>query len=359
MNAINIAVDAMGGDHGHEVIVKGAILVAGTYPGKILLVGDEQKLRTALAKGKYTGTDIEIIPASEEIRMDESPKEGIENKPDSSIIVAAKLVADNKAGALVSAGGTGSVVLAAAKNIPRISGVRRTAIATVYPTMNESNREDILALMMDVGANVHCSADELVQFAIMGAAYVGDLRGISKPKIALLNIGEEASKGGDKMQETYRILKNTPSLNFIGNIEGKDVLRGVADIIITEGFVGNIVIKTLEGAAKTIGRLSKLAFKTKIIWKIGLIMLRKGLKMLKEVTDYSEYGGAPLLGFEKMVIIAHGRSNAKAISNAIKLAGKCVRDDVCGQISRNINDFERMPGREYERLTHEGYTAKE
>jgi glycerol-3-phosphate acyltransferase PlsX len=359
MNIVNISIDAMGGDFGHEVIVKGAVQVAGSYPGKLFLVGDERKLRDTLNREKYTGTDIEIIHASEEIKMDESAKEGIENKPDSSIIVAAKLVADNKADALVSAGSTGSVVLAAAKNIPRISGVRRTAIATVYPTMNESNREDILALMMDVGANVRCSADELVQFAIMGAAYVGDVRGILDPKVALLNIGEEATKGGERMQEAYRILQDTPSLNFIGNIEGKDILRGVADVIITEGFVGNIVIKTLEGAAKTIRRLSKLAFKTKFIWRLGLIMLRKGLMMLKEVTDYSEYGGAPLLGFEKMVIIAHGRSNVKAISNAIKLAGKCVRDDVCGQINKKISDFERMPGREYERLTHEGYTAKE
>jgi len=359
MTTITIAVDAMGGDHGHEVVVRGAIQAAMDHPVKILLVGEKKLIEKSLLQNKYDGDSIEIISASESISMGESPRAGIDSKPDSSIVVAAKLVAEDKADALVSAGGTGSVVLAAAKNIPRISGVRRTAIATVYPTMNESKREDYLSLMMDVGANIRCNSEELVQFAIMGTAYVGDVRGIPNPTIALLNIGEEASKGGEQMQEAYRMLQNIPSINFIGNIEGKDILRGVCDIIITEGFVGNIVIKTLEGAAKTVGHLSKLAFKTRIVWKLGLLLLRKGLMLLKEVTDYSEYGGAPLLGFEKMVIIAHGRSNAKAISNAIKLAGKCIRDDVCGQISRNIEEFERMPGREFERLSHEGYVAKD
>ena len=198
---------------------------------------------------------------------------------------------------------TGSVVLSAARHIPRISDVRRTAIATVYPTLNELKRNDYLSLMLDVGANVQCSSEELAQFAIMGSAYVSDVRGIPNPKVALLNIGEESSKGGEKMQEAYRLLKSTKSINFIGNIEGKDILRGMSDVIITEGFVGNIVIKTLEGAAKTIGRLGKLAFKARVSWRVGLIMLRKGIAILKEVTDYSEYGGAPLLDSRKWLLL--------------------------------------------------------
>ncbi|MBU0529895.1 phosphate acyltransferase PlsX [bacterium] len=357
MNPIRIAVDAMGGDNGHKVVVRGAIRAAKANPVKIILVGNEKKLANALRKHKYDGDTIEIYNATEEIAMHDSPRTSVESKPDASIVVAARLVGEGKADALVSAGSTGSVVLSAAKNIPRISDVRRTAIATVYPTMNESKRDDYLSLMLDVGANVQCSAEELAQFAIMGSAYVSYVRGIPDPKVALLNIGEESSKGGEKMQEAYKMLKRIPSINFVGNIEGKDILRGMVDIIITEGFVGNIVIKTLEGAAKTVGRLGQLAFKTKITWKLGLILLRKGVAFIKEVTDYSEYGGAPLLGFEKMVIIAHGRSNAKAISNAIKLAGKCVRDDVCGQISRNIRSFEREPEREYDRLTSERYPS--
>jgi len=357
MSQIRIAVDAMGGDNGHKVVVRGAIKAAKANPVKIILVGQEKKLSNALRKHKYDGDDIEIYNASEEISMHDSPRKSVESKLDASIVVAARLVGEGKADALISAGSTGSVVLSAAKNVPRISAVRRTAIATVYPTMNELKRDDYLSFLLDVGANIQCTAEELAQFAIMGSAYVSDVRGIPNPKVALLNIGEESSKGGEKMQETYRTLKNIPSINFVGNIEGKDILRGIVDVIVTEGFVGNIVIKTLEGAANTVGKLGKLAFKTKISWKIGLMMLRKGIAFIKEVTDYSEYGGAPLLGFEKMVIIAHGRSNAKAISNAIKLAGKCVRDDVCGQISKNIHAFERLPEREYDRLTAERYTS--
>lgn len=356
MSVIRIAVDAMGGDRGHKVVVKGAIRAAKANPVKILLIGHEKKLHNALRKHKYDGNEIEVYGATQEISMGESAKKSIESKPDASVVVAARLVSEGKADALVSAGSTGSVVLSAARHIPRISDVRRTAIATVYPTLNELKRNDYLSLMLDVGANVQCSAEELAQFAIMGSAYVSDVRGVLNPKVALLNIGEESTKGGEKMQETYNLLQNTSSINFIGNIEGKDILRGMADVIVTEGFVGNIVIKTLEGAAKTIGRLGKLAFKARVSWRLGLIMLRKGIAILREVTDYSEYGGAPLLGFEKMVIIAHGRSNPKAISNAIKLAGKCIRDDVCGQISSNIRSFERTPGREYDRITFERYS---
>ncbi len=352
-SVISIAVDAMGGDNAPQVNVDGAVIAAKAHPAKILLVGDKEQLQPLLQKAYPTGDQIKIVHASESITMEESPKTAVETKKDSSLIVAARLVSEGKADALVSAGSTGSVVLSAAKEIQRINGVRRTAIATVYPTMNELKRTDNLSLMVDVGANVECNSEELVQFAIMGASYVGNIRGIEEPKVALLNIGEESSKGGIKMQDAYRTLKSLPGLNFEGNVEGKDLLRGVVDVVVTEGFVGNIVIKTLEGAAKTVGALGRLAFNMRLSWKLGLIMLRKGLKFLKEVTDYSEYGGAPLLGFEKMIIIAHGRSNAKAISNAIKLAGKCVRDDVCGIISERIRDFEVEPGREYGRMTEE------
>jgi len=353
MRPITIAVDAMGGDHAPDVVVRGAVMATKANPVHVVLVGDRDKIEKILKKEDYSPETISIVHTSQEIGMDESPRKAIEEKPDASIVVAARMVSENKADALVSAGSTGSVVLSAAKTIRRIPGVRRTAIATVYPTMNELKREDHLALMVDVGANVLCNAEELVQFAIMGGAYVSDIRGIPEPRVALLNIGEEATKGGEKMQEAYKLLQQSPHLNFIGNIEGKDILRGIADVVVTEGFVGNVVIKTLEGAAQTIRHLGKIAFKARIMWKMGLIMLRKGLKMLKEVTDYSEYGGAPLLGFEKIVIIAHGRSNAKAIANAIKLAGKCVRDDVCGQIAKNIEEFESEPTREYDRLTQE------
>ncbi len=350
---ITIALDAMGGDNGIEPNVKGAVIAANSHPVRILLVGDKQELEKSLKNESYPEGSIEIIHAPQVIEMDESPRKAIEEKPEASILIAAKLVQDGKADSLVSAGSTGTVILAAAKYLSRILGVRRTAIATVYPTMNEFKKNDHLALMLDVGANVQCGAEELVQFAIMGAAYVADIRGVENPTVALLNIGEEATKGGEKMQSAFQLLKNIPNLNFIGNIEGKDILRGVVDVVVTEGFVGNIVIKTLEGAARSLRQLTKMAFKARVAWKLGLLFLRKGLNMLKETTDYAEYGGAPLLGFEKMVIIAHGRSTEKAISNAIKVAGKCVRDDVCGQIGKYIYELEGQAGLEYERLSRE------
>jgi len=350
---ITIAVDAMGGDKAPHVIIKGVLRAVRAHPVKIILVGDKIKIEDTLKKLRYSGNDIEIVHTVQTIQMGERHKDAVHNKPDASIVIAAKLVSEGRADALVSAGSTGAIVLSAAKHIPRIYGVRRTAIATVYPTMNEFKRNDHLAFMLDVGANVHCTAEELVQFAIMGSSYVSEVRGIPNPTISLLNNGEEASKGGEKMQKAYRMLSETAGVNFIGNIEGKDVLRGVTDVIVTEGFVGNIVIKTLEGAAKAVGHLGKLAFKMKWSWKIGMLMLRKGIQALKEITDYAEYGGAPLLGFEKIVITAHGRSNEKAVANAIALAGKCVRDDVCGQIEKRIKDFEMRSHSEYDRMTEE------
>ncbi|MBT3502128.1 MAG: phosphate acyltransferase PlsX [Candidatus Marinimicrobia bacterium] len=343
----------MGGDQGLEPNVKGAIIAANSNPVRILLVGDQIELKKALEKKSYPNGSLEIIHAPEFIGMDESPRESLEKKPGASILVAAQLVHEGKADALVSAGSTGAVVLAAAKFLTRIQGIRRTAIATVYPTLNEFKNDDHLALMLDVGASVKCEAEELVQFAIMGAAYVENVRGVENPSVALLNIGEEATKGGEKMKTTYQLLKNTSHLNFSGNVEGKDILRGIVDVVVTEGFVGNIVIKTLEGAAKSLGQLTKMAWRAKIGWKLGLFFLRKGLTLLKEITDYAEYGGAPLLGFEKMVILAHGRSNGKAISNAIKVASKCVRDDVCGKIEKRIQNFESQPLLEYQRLGKE------
>ncbi|MFQ6678706.1 MAG: phosphate acyltransferase PlsX [Fidelibacterota bacterium] len=350
---ITIALDAMGGDNGIEPNVKGAVIAANAHPVRILLVGDKEELKKSLKGASYPDGAIEIVHSSQVIGMDESPRKAIDEKPDASILVAARLVNEGRADSLVSAGSTGTVILAAAKYLTRILGVRRTAIATVYPTLNEFKKNDHLALMLDIGANVQCGAEELVQFAIMGAAYVADIRGVENPTVALLNIGEEETKGGEKMQSAFQLLKNIPNLNFIGNVEGKDILRGVVDVVVTEGFVGNIVIKTLEGAARSVRQLSKMAFKARVAWKLGLLFLRKGLILLKEVTDYSEYGGAPLLGFEKMVIIAHGRSNEKAISNAIKVAGKCIRDNVCGKIGNYIYELEGQAGLEYERLSRE------
>lgn len=351
--SITLALDVMGGDHGPGPNIEGAVLAANANPVKILLVGDKEIIKAGLENYSYPPGSLKIIPAKQAIEMHESPQTAIKKKPDASILVAARLVQSGAASVLVSAGSTGSVVLSAAKFIPRIRGVRKTAIATVYPTMNEFKKNDHLGLLLDVGANVHCNAEELTQFGIMGAAYVSDIRNIKDPTVALLNIGEESNKGGHNMSAAYKMLNQSHHLNFIGNVEGKDILRGIVDVIVTEGFVGNIVIKTLEGSARAVQKLTKIAYEEKIRWKIGLFFLKKGLKLIKETTDYAEYGGAPLLGFEKMVIIAHGSSNGKAISNALKMGGKCVRDNVCGKIAKYIEEYELAPAREFQRLSDE------
>ena len=216
---ISIAVDAMGGDNAPREIVHGAVLASKANPVRIFLVGDESTIKDELKQHDYSSDSLEIIHASDCISMDESPKRAVANKPNASVLVAASMVSNGKADAFVSAGSTGSVVLSAAKYISRIPGVKRPAIATVYPTLNEFKRDDHLALMVDVGANVESSAKELVQFAIMGSTYVTNVRGVGSPKAALLNIGEEETKGSEKIQTTYRMLKEIPSINFSGNIE--------------------------------------------------------------------------------------------------------------------------------------------
>ena len=335
-----IAIDAMGGDYAPEEQVKGAALATLESTVNVILVGDEKRIKQILDKNEYKQDQIDILHTNEVITNDDVPRKAILNKPNSSMVLAAKLCGEDKAHGLVSAGNTGAYVLSAVKYIPRITGVQKTAIASVYPTRNLQKRKDLFSLILDVGANIHCSAEVLVQFALMGKIYASDIKGIDNPTIGLLNIGREAHKGGETLTEVNRILDQMENVNFIGNIEGNDIIKGLADVVVTEGFVGNIVMKTIEGIAETLGHLGKYAYKHRFIWMLGMIALSGGIKQLKTVTDYSEYGGAPLLGFKEIVIKAHGRSKAKAIKNAIKVAAKTHRDNVCGKIAREIAGFD-------------------
>lgn len=337
---IVIAVDAMGGDNAPEAIVRGAAVATLESPGKVILVGDERKIVEILAKETYDAERLEIVPADETIEMSDVPRDAVRRKSNASMIVAVKLCAEGRAHGVISAGNTGAYVLASSLYIPRIVNVRKTAIATVYPTRNVQKREDHFALLLDVGANIHCSVDDMVQFALMGKIYASDIKGIEDPTVALLNIGKESYKGGELLSTVYRILDDLPDVNFIGNIEGNELMLGMSDVVVTEGYVGNIVTKMMEGMAETASHLGRYAFKHRLLWRLGLIALSGGIRRLKRSTDYSEYGGAPLLGFKEIVIKAHGRSGAKAITNAIKLAAKSHRDDICGRIEREIAEFE-------------------
>lgn len=337
-----IAVDAMGGDFAPDEAVRGAARATMETSINTILVGDKSKISAILEKVEHHPQQIEIIHSDQCILNNDAPKLVLSQKPRASMLIASQLCGYGQSDGMVSAGNTGAYILSAAKYIPRIQGVHKTAIATVYPTRNEQGRKDPFALLLDIGANVHCSAEDLVQFAIMGKIYASDIKGVKDPTVALLNIGKEAHKGGDMLARAYELLKLQNHLNFIGNIEGNEILKGLADVIVTEGYVGNIVMKTVEGVAETLSCLGRDAFKRRFVWMIGLIALSSGIKQLKQVTDYSEYGGAPLLGFRKIVIKAHGRSRAKAITNAIKVAAKTCRDNVCEKMAVEIAQYEQQ-----------------
>lgn len=335
-----IAVDAMGGDYAPEEIVRGAADASLNTTIHILLVGEPSLINQHLSKIEYNPKQIEIIPTDQWISNDDPPKEAIIHKPRASMLVASRLCGEGRAHGLVSAGNTGAYILSALKYIPRLPGIHKTAIAAVYPTQNAQKRNDPFALLLDVGANIHCSAEDMVKFAIMGKIYASDIKGVPDPTIALLNMGKESHKGGDILTRVYELLSKLPEINFIGNVEGNEIMKGLADVIVTEGYVGNIVMKTIEGIAETLQHLGKYAFKHRFMWMLGLIALSSGIRQLKQVTDYSEYGGAPILGFREIVIKAHGRSRAKAISNAIKVAAKTHRDGICHKMAAAISKFD-------------------
>lgn len=337
---IIIAVDAMGGDNAPDEIVKGAAQATLESPVKIILIGDETRIHGILSKTEYIPDKIEIVSTDVCITSEDVPRTAISKKRDASMVMASKLCGEGKAHCMVSAGNTGAYILSALKYIPRILGVRKPAIATIYPTMNAQKRKDNFAMLLDVGANNYCSAENMVQFALMGKIYTSIIKGIAEPTVALLNIGKEPYKGGEMLSAVHESLSKLPNVNFIGNIEGNDVLKGLADVVVTEGYVGNIVMKTIEGMAETLSHLGKYAFKRRLMWMLGLIALSGGIRELKKVTDYSVYGGAPLVGFQKIVIKAHGRSKAKAITNAIKMAAKTYMENFCDKIAEEIAQFE-------------------
>jgi len=337
--AQKIALDAMGGDHAPGEIIRGAIRAAEENDKlEIILIGDEKIIKEELNKsGSHVPFD--IVHTDEWVAMDEDPKEAVGKKENASINLGAKMVSSKDVEAVVSAGNTGATILAAAKHIPVIEGIERTALATIYPTAKFEKNKTGFALMLDVGATLKCTAKQLVHFAFMGNYYLSEVMGIPSPRIGLLNIGEEETKGGEELKKTYQLLKRIDELNFIGNIEGKDIPKGIADIVVTEGFLGNVVLKMLEGVAEVVKETGKYAFKKKLTWKIALALLAPGIRKLKRRTDYTEYGGAPILGFKGLAIKAHGRSNAKAVANAIKVAANSSKQNICSKIEDSVGRF--------------------
>jgi glycerol-3-phosphate acyltransferase PlsX len=338
---IRVALDGMGGDDAPRVTVEAAAFVSRETTIHVLLVGREDELRRELARVDHDASRIEIVEAPDVVAMDEKPKAALDAKPRCSIAVAAHLVADGKADALVSAGSTGALVLASARIVPKIEGVERAGLAAVYPTRKrEGGSSDRFALMLDVGATVRCRPRDLLFFAYMGHAYASRISKVEHPTIALLNMGSEPTKGDDGLREAYRFMRDDPLLRFVGNVEGNDIPTGGADVIVCEGYVGNVALKMAEGVSEVFRGLGRWAFRESLLWRAGIVLLSGGLKQLKHLTDYSEYGGAPLLGFAHPIIKAHGRSHGRAIANAVKVAAKATRDGVCEQIRQAVADFE-------------------
>ena len=339
---LTIAVDAMGGDNAPLETVRGAALASlEARHLQIVLVGDQRRIEPILEETRHDAERLSVLHAGSFVTMDDKPSEALTQKPDCSILVAAKLVAEGGADALVSAGNTGAGVLAAARTWKRVPGVRRAALAAVYPTeQRHGDKQDPFSLLLDVGATLDADADDLVAFALMGAACASRVSKNARPKVALLSNGSEAGKGPASVVEAHKLLTSHTGLNFIGNVEGLDIPRGTADVIVCSGFVGNVVLKMLEGVSETVMSLARYAYKEKMVWRLGLMMLSGGFQRIKEVTDWEQYGGAPFLGFDRLYIKAHGRSKQRAIANAIKVAGKAVAHGVIAEIGKGMQEFE-------------------
>ncbi len=312
---MRIAVDAFGSDNAPYPEVEGAVqAIREDLCEQIILVGAEAVLKQELGKYIYPADRIIIVDAPDRISMDDSASQSVRSKPDSSLVKTIELHKSGQADAAVSAGNTGAVMAASLLSYGRIKNVQRPAIAGSFPT--QKNHEIIL----DIGANVDCTAEHLVQFAKLGSLYAKFLLQVEHPRVSLLNIGEESAKGNLLVKEVHQLLSENKEINFIGNIEGKDVLKGITDVIVCDGFVGNVMLKTIEGAAISIFELLKEQFNKDWVAKLGAMLSYPVYSYLKKKLDHTEYGGAMLIGLNGLTIVTHGRSNAKAMKNAVKFA---------------------------------------
>jgi len=332
---MRIVLDAMGSDRAPVVDVEGAVRAARRFGDEIIIVGNQDAIKNELARHDTEGLPLSVVHASQVIEMSEHPSRAARTKPDASMVVGMKLVRDGEADAFVSAGNSGGVLataLTSAGRIGRIKGIRRPAISTVLPTLNG------YSFMLDIGANTDCKPEWLIQFAIMGSIYAQKVLGIDKPRVALLANGEEDSKGNAVVQEAHQMLRRIGMLNFAGNVEGKDLTRGLADVIISDGFVGNVAVKTAEGTAGMIMDVLKAEIKSSPISMLGALLAKSAFREAGKRLDYREYGGAPLLGVNGVVIIAHGRSDALAIENAIRVAIEGAKAGIVDAIRQDVED---------------------
>ncbi len=326
-----IALDAMGSNRRPKPEIEGAIQAARHYDVRVLLVGPEPALRHELARySAAAGLPIEIVHAGEVIGMDENPVQAVRSKRDSSIRVGLRLVREGRAVGFVTAGNTGAAMAAAKMVLGAIPGVDRPALAAVFPTA-----QGTVTTLLDVGANVDCKPPNLEQFAVMGDVYYRAMFGTRRPRVGLLSIGEEASKGNDLTRESFQLLKQLP-INFVGNVEGRDLYNGHVDVIVADGFVGNVALKISEGVVNLVRNTLKESLRTTITRQVGYLLSRSAFADFKKRLDHTEYGGAPLLGVKGICFITHGSSNANAIKNAVRVAAEFAEHRVNEKIEKEL-----------------------
>ncbi len=317
-----IALDAMGSDRGPSATVAGAARVTrhASAPD-LVLVGDAAVLHAELDRHPHDPSRLRIVHASQVIGQDEKPQAALAEKKDASIVRAVELVCAGEADVLVSAGNTGAVTLACARGFQRLPGVSRAALGAVYPTeRRRGEKDDPFSLILDAGLTLEATEADLVAFAVMGSAYASRISRNERPRVALLSVGSEEGKGTPAVVAAHERLKKVLGIEFIGNVEGMDIPRGTADVVVTGGFVGNIVLKMLEGVSDTVMRLARYAGEKSLQYRAGLALLAPAIRRVRQVTDWEQYGGAPILGFDHLCIKAHGRSTERAIGNALRVA---------------------------------------
>jgi glycerol-3-phosphate acyltransferase PlsX len=326
---MRIVLDAMGGDHAPEVVVEGGVMAAREYGIEVVLVGPQEVIEAELAKHDTAGLSLPVVHASQVIEMTDEPSMAARKKKDSSMVVGMNLVKNGEADAFTTAGNSGGALAAALFRLGRVKGIKRPALSTVFPTRKG------LCFISDVGANTDCKPIYLLQFGIMGSAYAERVLGIPNPRVGIVSTGEEEGKGSILVKETFKLLKES-DLNFIGNVEGKDIPAGLADVVVTDGFSGNIVIKLSQGVAALLMGVMEEEIKKRPQAMLGALLAKGALRKVKSRLDYSEYAGAPLLGVDGVVIVGHGRSNAKAIKNMVRVGKESVEKGMLKAIKEGI-----------------------
>ena len=330
---MKIILDMMGGDNAPLSNLEGAAQAVKEYGVEIIGLGDEAACRKAAAEKNISLDGIQLVNCTENIEMCDEPARAVRTKKDSSIVVGLNMLKEGKGDAFVSAGSTGALHVGASLIVRTLRGVKRPALATIIPAKNKAY------MLLDSGANVECRPEMLAAFAVMGSCYMARVEGRKNPTVALANNGAEESKGTPVLREAHQLLKTTPGINFVGNVEPRDVPSGDVDVVVCDGFTGNVILKLTEGVAKMILGMLKEMFMSNLGSKLAYLLLRSGVADLKKKMDSEEYGGAPFLGARQPVIKAHGSSKAKAIKNAIRQAKICVDNDLCGTMQAALDEL--------------------